>query len=32
MVVELAKYKLGPDWQSRFLEKATTGGIERVLL
>lgn len=32
IVVELAKYNLGPDWQSRFLEKATKGGTERVLL
>jgi FAD/FMN-containing dehydrogenase/Fe-S oxidoreductase len=32
IVVELANKKLGDGWQQRFIEKATTGGIERVLL
>jgi hypothetical protein len=31
-VVELAKHKLGDGWQQRFVERAKSGGIERVLL
>jgi Fe-S oxidoreductase len=32
IVVELARGLLGEDWQARYLEAATHGGIERVLL
>jgi FAD/FMN-containing dehydrogenase/Fe-S oxidoreductase len=32
MVVELANHILGENWQARFVEQATRGGIERVLL
>jgi len=32
IVVELANHKLGDGWQQRFVERATSGGIERVLL
>jgi len=32
IVVEMAKYLLGPDWMARYVEKANAGGIERVLL
>ena len=32
IVVELAKRKLGDGWQQRFVERAKSGGIERVLL
>jgi FAD/FMN-containing dehydrogenase/Fe-S oxidoreductase len=32
IVVELAKHKLGKDWQSRFIKAVKDGGIERVLL
>jgi len=32
IVVELARHRLGENWQGRFIERATAGGIERVLL
>ena len=32
MVVELARNRLGEDWQQGFIDKALDGGIERVLL
>jgi Fe-S oxidoreductase len=32
IVVELAKHKLEDGWQQRFVERAKSGGIERVLL
>jgi len=32
IVVEIAKYVLGPDWMKRYVESANAGGIERVLL
>jgi Fe-S oxidoreductase len=32
IVVEMARYLLGESWQADYLEKATHGGIERVLL
>ena len=32
IVVEMAKYLLGPDWMKNYVEKANNGGIERVLL
>ena len=32
IVTELARYRLGEDWQERFLERVKSGGIERVLL
>ncbi len=32
IVVELARALLGEGWQDRFVERATNGGIERVLL
>ncbi len=32
IVVELANHLLGAHWQSRFVERARAGGIERVLL
>jgi Fe-S oxidoreductase len=32
IVVEMAKYLLGPDWMKQYVEKANHGGIERVLL
>jgi len=32
IVVELARARLGEDWQERFLERIRQGGIERVLL
>ncbi|MDH5483736.1 MAG: DUF3683 domain-containing protein [Gammaproteobacteria bacterium] len=32
IVVELAKHKLGKDWQSQFVKSVKNGGIERVLL
>ncbi len=32
IVVELARHRLGENWQSRFIEQAKSGGIERVLL
>ena len=32
IVVEMAKRLLGPDWMKQYVEKASHGGIERVLL
>ncbi|MHB1332360.1 MAG: DUF3683 domain-containing protein [Sulfuriferula sp.] len=32
IVVEMAKHLLGPDWMESYIEKASNGGIERVLL
>ncbi len=32
MVVELAKNKLGSDWQANFVKRATQGGLEQILL
>jgi Fe-S oxidoreductase len=32
ILVELAKYKLGENWQKQFYEKVNKGGIEKVLL
>ncbi len=32
IVVEMARHLLGEDWQKRFLDRASRGGIERVLL
>ncbi|MGQ9685996.1 MAG: DUF3683 domain-containing protein [Thiobacillaceae bacterium] len=32
LVIELARLKMGEDWQARFLERVEQGGIERVLL
>ena len=32
IVVEMAKYLLGPDWMSDYVGKANNGGIDRVLL
>jgi Fe-S oxidoreductase len=32
IVVEMARRLLGEDWLPRFVQKANTGGIERVLL
>ncbi|MDP1718006.1 MAG: FAD-binding oxidoreductase, partial [Burkholderiales bacterium] len=32
IVVEMAKHLLGPDWMARYVAKANSGGIERVLL
>ncbi len=32
IVVELARARLGDDWQQGFIERCRTGGIERVLL
>ena len=32
IVVEMANHLLGKDWQKTFVEKATHGGIEKVLL
>ena len=32
LVVELARERLGPDWERRFLERVQRGGIERVIL
>jgi len=32
IVVEMAKYLLGPNWQDDYVAKANDGGIERVLL
>ena len=32
IVVEMANYLLGNDWQQGFVSKATHGGIEKVLL
>jgi Fe-S oxidoreductase len=32
VVVEMAKHILGEDWMQEFVQKANSGGIERVLL
>ncbi len=32
IVVEMAKYLLGSDWMEKYVQKANSGGIERVLL
>ena len=32
IVVEMAKHLLGPDWMARYVARANSGGIERVLL
>jgi len=32
IVVEMAKYLLGPNWQDDYVARANDGGIERVLL
>jgi FAD/FMN-containing dehydrogenase/Fe-S oxidoreductase len=32
IVVELAKHKLGKDWQANFIDAAKNGGVEKVLL
>ncbi|WP_297527687.1 FAD/FMN-binding oxidoreductase [Thiohalobacter sp.] len=32
IVVELARHRLGEDWQARFIDAVRAGGIERVLL
>ncbi|HZW25419.1 MAG TPA: DUF3683 domain-containing protein [Gallionella sp.] len=32
IVIEMAKYLLGPSWQEEYVAKANDGGIERVLL
>jgi hypothetical protein len=32
IVVEMANYLLGKDWQQGFVGKAVQGGIEKVLL
>ena len=32
IVVELAKHRMGKDWQQQFLKSARSGGIEKVLL
>ena len=32
IVVELARHRLGEDWQTRFIDAVRDGGIERVLL
>jgi FAD/FMN-containing dehydrogenase/Fe-S oxidoreductase len=32
IVVELARHLLGADWMARYVERANTGGIERVLV
>ncbi|MDP1897620.1 MAG: DUF3400 domain-containing protein, partial [Sulfurimicrobium sp.] len=32
IVVELARHLLGENWQTDYIDKASTGGIERVLL
>ena len=32
IVVELARHLLGPEWLPSFVQKANSGGIERVLL
>ena len=32
IVVELARHKLGEEWQRRFVEQVQQGGVERVLL
>ena len=32
IVVEMARHLLGPDWMRQYVDKASRGGIERVLL
>ncbi|HEX7566089.1 MAG TPA: DUF3400 domain-containing protein, partial [Bradyrhizobium sp.] len=32
IVVEIAKHLLGPDWLPQYVQRANTGGIERVLV
>ncbi|WP_147072939.1 DUF3683 domain-containing protein [Sulfuriferula plumbiphila] len=32
IVVEMARHLLGPDWMANYIDKASNGGIERVLL
>ncbi|HCK04547.1 MAG TPA: hypothetical protein DHV86_07305 [Methylophilaceae bacterium] len=32
IVVELAKHNLGDQWLEQYVEKATNGGIEKILL
>ena len=32
LVIEMAKARLGEDWQAKFIAKMEKGGIERVLL
>jgi hypothetical protein len=32
IVVELARHLLGENWQADYIDKASAGGIERVLL
>lgn len=32
IVVEMAKHLVGPDWMKQYVEKASHGGNERVLL
>ena len=32
IVVEMARHLLGEDWMEKYVQKANTGGIERVLL
>ncbi|KES11583.1 hypothetical protein SASC598O11_005880, partial [Snodgrassella alvi SCGC AB-598-O11] len=32
VVIEMAKHILGENWQDEFVQKASNGGIERVLL
>jgi len=32
IVVEMARYLLGPNWQEEYLMMVNDGGIERVLL
>lgn len=32
VVIEMAKYLLGENWQNEFVQKASNGGIEKVLL
>lgn len=32
IVVEIAKYLLGPEWLPAYVRRANTGGIERVLV
>jgi hypothetical protein len=32
IVVELAKHNLGENWLEDYVEKATNGGIEKILL
>jgi hypothetical protein len=32
IVVEMARHLLGADWMEKYIQKASNGGIERVLL